>query len=134
MDLKSKKIDWRAVVFPGVQDYTDLLAIRGGLVYGVADQKLFFAFDPAKRAVVYQESIGKDYGLSVNQQGARVFVSGPKGETYLLCANGIEIVEPGTHALKPFVASPQTIEGGGDFCDGRIFFCSGSHLLSYKLK
>ena len=121
MDLKSKKLDWHAVVFPGVPVYTELTAAPGGLIYGVADRKLFFIFDPAKRSVVYQESIGKDFGLTVTQQGARVFVKGPKGEIYVLCANGIELIDPQAQALKPFVNSPITIEGGGDYLQGQHF-------------
>ena len=47
MDLATKKLEWHEVVFPGVQEYTDLCSGPKDLVYGIADRSRFFVFDSA---------------------------------------------------------------------------------------
>lgn len=77
MDMATKKLDWHEVVFSGVQSYTDMCIGPNGLVYGVADRKRFFVFDPVKRVVVHQEDIATKFGSTTSQQGPRVFVISP---------------------------------------------------------
>ena len=57
MDMATKKLDWHAAVFPGVQSYTDLCPGPKGLVFGFAAYGRFFVFDPAARKVVIPASI-----------------------------------------------------------------------------
>jgi hypothetical protein len=133
MDLATRRIEWRAAVLPGVQEYTDLLAGPKGLVYGLADRKVFFIFDLAKRKVVATQDVGADFGRAAYHQGPRVFVAGPKGEIYALFAKGIARVEPKTRTLKLVAPSPVQIDTGGDCLQGRIYFSWGSHLLSYEI-
>ena len=59
LDLATKRIEWHAAVFPGVQGYTDLCAGPDDLVFGFADQKRFFVFDAAKRKVVHEQDIAR---------------------------------------------------------------------------
>jgi sugar lactone lactonase YvrE len=134
MDLASKKVEWQAVAFPGVQEYTDMFQGPGGLVYGVADRKLFYVFDPATRAVVHQQKLEADFGLTAYQQGPRVFIPGPTGEIYILLTTGVARIEPGSYKLTLLAKSPIAIESGGAYLDGRVYFINGSHLYSYELR
>ncbi len=133
MDLASHKIEWQAAVLPGVQDYTDLQAGPKGLVYVIADRKIFFVFDPARKAVVAKQDVEAELGRAAHHQGPRVFVAGPKGAVYALFSKGIAKVDPKANSLKLVALSPVQIDTGGDYFKGRIYFSSGSHLLSYEL-
>jgi len=132
-DLASRRIEWRSAVLPGVQDYTDLIAGPRGLIYGIADRKIFFVFDPAKRTVVARQDVEAELGRAAHHQGPRVFVAGPKGVVYALFAKGIGRVDAKTNSLKLIAKSPVQIDTGGDYFKGRLYFSSGSHLLSYKV-
>ncbi|MGB7161496.1 MAG: hypothetical protein WBD40_25780, partial [Tepidisphaeraceae bacterium] len=134
MDMAGKKVEWRSVVIPGAQWYTDLCTTSSGLVYGVADRKTFFVFDPAKRAIVHQADVEPTLGLTSFEQSPRVFVPGPAGEIYMAFAKGIVRVEPEAHKLTLLAESPVPIEAGGAYLDGRIYVASGSHLYSYKVE
>jgi len=131
LDLATKKIEWHRVVFPGVQEYTDLCPGPKGLVYGFADRTRFFVFDPAKREVVHEFDTAKDFGPTAYQQGPRVFVRGPKGEVFILFLKGIARVDPGKFAIRMLAESPVPVQYGGDYLNGRIYFASGSHIYSY---
>ena len=134
MDIASKKIEWHRVVFPGVHSYTDLCPGGAGLVYGITDRKRFFVFDPAARKIVHVEETGAAFGPTNSQQGPRVLLPGPDGVVYLLFVKGIARVEPGTFKITLLAEAPVPIGPGGDLLDGRIYFGSGSHMYSWKIK
>ena len=131
MDMAGKRLDWHEVVFPGVGQYTDLCPGPNGLVYGIADRRRFFVFDPAKRKVVYEQDTQDKFGLTNSQQGPRVFVLGPDQTIYVLFVKGVARVDPATFAITMLAQSPVPIGPGGDMLDGRIYFASGSHVYSY---
>jgi len=133
MDLAARRIEWQGALLPGVQEYTDLQAGPKGLVYGLADRRVFFVFDFAKRTIVTQQDVEAELGRAAYHQGPRVFVAGPKGAVYALFAKGIARVDAKTNSLKVIAKSPVQIDTGGDYFKGRIYFSSGSHLLSCKL-
>jgi len=133
MDMATKKLDWHEPVLPGVQGYSDLCSVPDGLVYGVADWKRFFVFDPTKRKVVHQQDMTDTLGRTCTQQGPRIFVRDPKGTIYMLFAKGIARVEPDTFKIALVAKSPVTIGPGGDYHNGRIYFASGSHVYSWKV-
>ncbi len=133
LDLASKKIEWHQAVFPGVQGYTDLCPGPRGLVYGVADQRRFFVFDPSERKVVHEQDTSETLGNTVSHQGPRVFVRGPEGAVYMLFAKGIARVDPKTFKIELLAESPVPINLGGDCLDGRIYFGHESHVYSYKV-
>jgi len=133
MDMASKHIDWHAVVFPGVQEYTDMYRASNGLVYAFADCHRYFVFDPAKKEVVCQEDTAATFGNTCHQQGPRVFVASPDGTLYVLFAKGIARIDQTTHKITMLAESPVPIGPGGDFLDGRIYFGSTSHLYSYQV-
>jgi len=133
MDLASKRVEWRAVVIPGVQGYVDLCLGANGIVYGIADAVRFFAFDPAERRLLHVEETEERFGPTGYQQGQRKFVQGPDGALYVLFLHAITRVDLSTHQLSLVVEPPVPVQFGGDFCDGRIYFAGGSHLYSYAL-
>ena len=133
MNIASKRLEWHTVLFPGVQEYTDMCPGPNGLVYGITDRKRFFVFDPAKKTVIHEQDVAAGFGPTTAEQCPRVFVFGPKGEIYLLFVKGIVRIEPGSFKMSMIAESPVPINAGGDYLDGRIYFVSGSHLCSYKL-
>jgi streptogramin lyase len=133
MDMATKSVEWHAAVIPGVQQYTDLYAGPGGLVFGIADRKTFFVFDAPARKLVHQRAVDQEFGPSVGEQGPRVFVPTPDGQVYLLFAKAIVRLDPATFTLTKVAEPPVTIDAGGDYLDGRIYFRHSSHLCSYDL-
>lgn len=134
MDMATKKIEWHKSVFPGAQEYSEMRLMPKGLVYGIADKKIFFVFDPVKKLVVHQQDLTAQFGPTTAEQSPRIFVSGPKGEVYLLFAKGSIVQILPDYTMKLIATSPDPIKAGGDYANGRIFFVSGSHLYSYVLK
>jgi len=133
MDMATKRIEWHAAILPGVQGYTDMCRAPNGLVYGVADRRRFFVFDPAKREIVHEEDTGATFGATNSQQGPRVFVPSPDGTLYMLFAKGIARLDPATFGITMLAESPVPIGPGGDILNGRIYFGSGSHVYSYQV-
>jgi hypothetical protein len=134
MDMASKRVEWHKALFPGVQEYSDICFGPDRLIYGITDRKKFFVFDPIKLVVVNQQDIPEDFGTTVAKESLRVFILGPNNEMYMLFKNGIVQVEPGSFKMTMKAKSPVPINTGGDYLDGRIYFVSGSHLCSYKIK
>ncbi|MFH1743293.1 MAG: hypothetical protein ABIH23_30170 [bacterium] len=133
MDMATKQVEWHKPVFPGVQGYTDMCPAPNGLVYGVADRKIFFVFDPAKREVIHQENTLEKFGHTISHQGPRVFVLSPDGKIYMLFNKGVASVDSTKHTITMLAESPVSIGPGGDFLNGRIYFGSGSHMYSYEV-
>ncbi|MEX2232859.1 MAG: hypothetical protein WD824_11900 [Cyclobacteriaceae bacterium] len=133
IDMMSKRVEWRSVLFPGVQEYSDMCTGSGGLVYGIADKKKFFVFDPEKKKVVHEYDVGELFGPTTAEQSPRIFVFGPEKEIYLLFVKGIVKLDPVSFRLEMIAESPVPIQAGGDYFEGHIYFVNGSHLYSYKL-
>ena len=133
LDLATKKIEWHAPVFPGVQGYTDLCPGPRGLVYGVADRQRFFVFDPEARKIVFEKDTGSTFGPTNSQQGPRVFVRTPEDGTFMLFSKGIAQIDPETFEISLRAVSPVPIGPGGDYFAGRIYFGNGSHLYSWEV-
>jgi len=129
MDLSSKKVLWHQPILPNVQEYFDLCMGRNGLVYGIADRKVFFVFDVDKREIIYQKRI---LGQVPYQQGPHIFITG-SNSIYMLYSGRIALIDPETYEICSLVTSPVPITAGGAFLDGRIYFGSGSRLYSYHV-
>jgi hypothetical protein len=134
LDLVSKKIIWHCAVLPGVQQYVDLRIAPSGLVYGVADRKTFFVFDPVKKTLVSQRDTVAEFGPSAAEQGPRVFVTAPNGTVYALFKKGVVHINLETFELKLVAETPVGIEAGGDFLEGRVYFANGSHVYSVRVE
>jgi hypothetical protein len=133
LDVATKRLEWHQPIFPAAQSYTDLTPAPNGLVYGFADRTRFFVVDPTQRKVVHEQDTGAALGPTASQQGPRVFIPGPKGETYVLFVKGIARVDPRTYQITLLAPSPVPADCGGDILNGRLYFASGSHVYSYKL-
>jgi hypothetical protein len=133
LDQTTKRVEWHAAVFPGVQNYTDICLGPDGQVWGFADRSLFFVFDPATRKVVHQQRIAGEFGGTVSHQGPRVFVRGPNQEVYVLFVRAIARIDPPQWRIKVLAKSPVPLSAGGDYLDNCIWFAAGSHLYSYRL-
>jgi len=131
LDLATRAIVWHSPVIPGASSYTDLYATSEGVVYGVADQRHFFVFDPKTRTLIHQSDTSEPFGATISHQGPRVFVPGPDGTLYMLFQKGVAQVDTASHLITMLAESPVPIGPGGDYLDGRIYFGSGSHLYSY---
>jgi len=131
MDMASKAVEWHSALIPGARNYTDLYVTDGGLVYGVADYRHFFVFDPAARQLIHQFDTNDTLSSTISHQGPRVFVPADGGALYMLFRAGVAQVDLQTHAITLLARSPVPIGPGGDYLAGRIYFGSGSHLYSY---
>ncbi|MBI5382610.1 MAG: hypothetical protein HZA31_11975 [Opitutae bacterium] len=133
MDLATKKLDWHQAVIPGTQEYTDICQGPNGTIYGIADAKTFFVFDPVARKILRQEDASARFGLTVARQGAQVFVPGEKGALYLLFNKGVVELAAGKETLTMLQEVPQKVDAGGQYYKGRVYFVSGSHLCSVSV-
>jgi hypothetical protein len=134
MDLATKTVEWHAVLLPGAQQILDLIPGPNGIVFGIADRKTFFVFDPAKRAIIHQREVATEFGPSATGQGPRVFVSASDGTIYALFRHGVARLDVKTFALEMAAKSSVAIDGGGAYRDGRIYFLHASHLHSVRVK
>jgi hypothetical protein len=134
MDFATKKLGWHAAVLPETQRYTDLFVGPSGLVFGVADRKIFFVFNPSTKSLVYQKDVSGDFGLSASEQGPRVFVADTNGSIYVLFQKGVTLLDPKTFGLKLVAETPVPVEAGGAYLDGRIYFTNRSHLCSVSVR
>lgn len=143
MDIATKKIEWHRPVFPGAQEYSELRLGPRGLVFGLMtftpfdptnmdELKRFFVFDPTSKQVICEDKDTENvFGPVCLQQGQRKLILSPDGTLYVLFRKGIAKVDLVTFKLSWVTDSPVTIDSGGDWLDGRIYFAHGSHLYSY---
>ncbi len=132
-DMAQTRVVWREPVLPGIREYTDLCLGPDGQVWGIADGATFFVFDPSQRKVVHQQALKPPLTRAVSHQGPRAFVRDDDGATYLLMTGGIARIDPSTRQIHLLAKSPVAITAGGDVLDGRIYFASGSHVVSYGI-
>ncbi len=133
MDVATKKVEWHKPLLRGVQSYTDMCMGPKGLIYGIADRKVFFVFDADKQQLVRQQDLA-EFGVTAAEQSPRIFTKGENGKVYILFRKGIARVEPESYKITFLAESPVPIDAGGDYLDGRIYFVGGSHIYSYQLK
>ncbi|MBM4000725.1 MAG: hypothetical protein FJ297_14505 [Planctomycetes bacterium] len=133
LDMATKTVRWHEAMIPEAREYTDLCVDPNQLVYGFTDRGRFFVLDPAERKIVHQRETRSEFGPTASQQGPRVFVTGPRGEIFILFTRGIARVEPGTFQISLLAQSPVSINAGGDWLDGRVYFIHGSHVYSYEI-
>jgi len=103
-----------------------------GMVYGIADRRLFFAFDPATRTIVRKQDI-TGFGPMPHQQGPRFFIMCPDGGIYVLFKKGIARIDQAEHRITWLADAPVPITAGGDILNGMLFFAGDSHIYSFNL-
>ncbi|HCU34337.1 MAG TPA: hypothetical protein DGT21_02500 [Armatimonadetes bacterium] len=133
MDMETKQVEWREAAIDGVQRYSDLICTAEGMVFGIADRTLLFAFDAQRRQIVHQENLEGRLGLAVHQQGPRIFVPSPDGRIFMLFQKGIAEVDPKTCAVTLRAEPPRAPANGGAYLDGRIYYSTGVNLHSWEV-
>lgn len=133
MDMETKQVEWREAAIDGVQRYSDLICTAEGMVFGIADRTLLFAFDAQRRQIVHQENLEGRFGLAVHQQGPRIFVPSPDGRIFMLFQKGIAEVDPKTCAVTLRAEPPRAPANGGAYLDGRIYYSTGVNLHSWEV-
>ncbi|MFW6171247.1 MAG: hypothetical protein ACODAD_12210 [Planctomycetota bacterium] len=133
LDIDTKEVEWRGKLFDGVDSYYDLCHGPDGLVYGLIGTTKFYVFNPETKEVVHDQELAEEFGKTTGQQGPRVFVTDPEGTVYILFRNGIGRINPDDFSIGWLADSPVGIGPGGDYYDGRIYFGSGSHVISWRV-
>lgn len=136
MDLGQHKIEWRGAVIPKATRYNDLVYMNG-YVFGIADRKIFFVFDPDKKKLLKSINLKEKFGSEISySQGQRVLVPGPDNQMFLLLKSGIVEISSDSFTLDLLVKVPDKIDGGGAYSKGKIYFVSkgGSHIYSYDIE
>lgn len=131
LDIVNKKVEFRHS-FPGVHTIDDLVLADNGLIYGFADLRTFFAFDPKSKTVIFQRNSTMEFGNIAMAQGPRTFVKSRNGTIYVLFRNKIGRINQHTNHIDLVANSPVTITAGGAYLDGSLYFASKSHLYSFK--
>ena len=134
---------------PGAQVITDLLLADDGMVWGIADSRWLFRFDPETRRVdAGPQDFGRSLGFSVYAQGTRAFVPMPAASVpvaaragaaaeqviHVLLLDGIARLNTVTGRLSRVATALVPITAGGAAAGGRIWFASGSHLYSWQVR
>lgn len=130
-NLTTKAVEWHSAIIPGVLTYTQLYAAANGLIYGIADNKTFFTFNPTTKTIVHTQNLLTSLSAAPFSQGPKLFVDAPDGSTYVLLTNGIARLNYSTNDLVMAATSPSPIEVGGDYLNGRIYFVSNAHVMSW---
>lgn len=133
INKETKEVEWREAVIPNVQSYTDLMTRKDGKVYGIADRRIFFVFDPKTKQVIYKKNVSDKFGYAVSSQSPRVFIKGEGQDVFVLFVNAIAKIDNGSYNLTLLARPPQPIRAGGDYLKGKIYYISGSSLFSYEL-
>lgn len=100
---------------------------KDGLVYGFANKRIMFVFDPRTRKIVSAKPSG--IGNVIYNAIGR----GADGKLYGLHTGGIFTIDEKEHEIKQIVAYPQGIDGGFAIRGKRIYFTSGPRIVSYML-
>lgn len=132
IDWKTKEVVQRWKPAPTVGSIRDLLVGENGLVYIQATGGRFLVLDPKNDRFIYDEVLTK-YGPQTGGQAPRIMAFGPDGKIYILFRNAIAAFDPRTLTHSEVARPGVTISAGIAIEDGRIYFSSGSRLLSWKL-
>lgn len=126
-DLARREAVWRGTPISGAQGYLALMRMPSGLILGVADREKLFVFDAEQRRIMRMiDTAG--FGPVAWHQGPRVLLNDGKRIFVLFAASIAELLPEGT--LRKIADVPSGITAGGAIWNGRIYFCSHSHLMS----
>jgi hypothetical protein len=129
MDWPTKKIVFRTVPVPGAAEVYSLEIGPDGLVYGLASGSVFFVFDPGKKEVLHIEDLSR-YGDLVRP----ALLAAPDKKVYALFSRSVVRIDPGSYAHKRLAEAPVPITAGFAAKNGLIYFASGAHLWSFRLR
>ncbi len=134
------RIDWETLqvterwpLEPATGSVRDLVVGDGGLVYGLAAGNRFFAFDPEAGRMLHDEEVS-GYGALTGSQAPRTMAVGPDGGIYVLFRDAIARFDPESFEHREVARPGVPISTGIAIADGRLYFASGTRLLSYDLQ
>jgi hypothetical protein len=133
LNMETKRIEWHEPVLEGADRYTDMIVGPEGKVFGILDRTRLFVFDPVERAVVHHQDVEGQFGMTVFQQGPRVFVGAPGRRIFVLFQGGIAQLNPHTYELTMVAKAPRALANGGAYRHGRLYFAAGVNLLSWAV-
>lgn len=128
LDWSTRKVVFRTVPVPGANAISSLAVGPDRLVYGVASNSEFFAFDPQKREIIHRANLAEYGGLP-----RPALINAEDGRVLGIMSKAVVQFEPGTFAVEKLAETPVTVTAGAAVLQGRLYFASGSHLWSYKL-
>ncbi len=128
LDWETKEISFQTVPVAGASAIRLMRTGPDGLVYCIADASGFFVFDPGKKEVVHDESLGEYGGTPVNGMER-----GPDGNIYVIFSEAILKIAPGSFEVEKIADTPASPTAGIAVVGGRVYFAIGSHLWSAKL-
>jgi len=132
MDWPTRLVTHRWPLEPATSAVRDLVVGGDGLVYGLAAGNRFFAFDPETGQLLHDEEVSA-YGALTGMQAPRTMGIGPDGGIYVLFRDAIARFEPGTFQHREIGRPGVPISAGIVIHENRLYFASGTRLLSYDL-
>ena len=128
-DLAKRQVTFRTVVEPGAAGINDLVVTPDGLVHGMTTAGMYFVLDPEAQTFVHQEKLTA-YGPVATAQAPRTMTLTPDGSILVLFQNAIVRIDPNSRKHVKVMTTPVPVHGGIVLLDGRIYFISGSHIVS----
>jgi len=126
MDWASQRIVFDCEPVAGAREINTVRVGRDGIVYGLTDRSVVFAFDPAGRSVVATGDLSQ-FGRPLRSDQS-LMVS-PDGRVLAILSASIVEVRPDLAPVKlADLTAPAT--AGSAIVAGRVFYASGSHLWS----
>lgn len=126
-DYEKREMVFETVPLPGVAKISSMISAKDGLVYGLSCEGHLVVFDPAARKLVRAEKL--PYGLPAFTSLAQA----DNGKLIALIGGGIIEISPDTYAHRLLAKWENGIGGGIAVTKGRVYFLSGSHVVSYGL-
>jgi streptogramin lyase len=132
LDWETRRVTDRWTLDPVTNAVRDLVVGRTGLVYGLAGSDRFFVFDPQAGRFRHDEKVTA-YGPTTGMQAPRTMAVGPDGAILVLFRNAIARFDPETFAHTEIARPGVPITAGIVLVGHRLYFASGTRLLSYDL-
>jgi hypothetical protein len=121
---------WQCAPVPGAREIALLQVDDHQRVHALTGDSLYFVFDPERREMIHRHDLSQ-YG-EVVRDGLRF---GPGGQLYGLLRRAIVRIDPENFAVTPLLTEPpMPITAGMGMLGGRLYFGSGSHLISYPIE
>ncbi len=127
-DWQAAKVLFQVAPVPGAGAIVNLEVDAEGKVYGLASGGQFFVFDPATRQIIHRADLS-ELGGPLRSGLSRQ----PDGRIYAVFSRAIARIEPGSFAVTVLANPPVPVTAGMAIVGGRLYFCSGASIWSYRL-
>lgn len=124
---KTQKKVFEVVPVPGHKTINNLIAAPNGKVFGIADGRMLFSFDPLNKRIETRPIPVLNY--LYNSVGI-----GPDNMIWGIASKGIFTINTDTLKVKLEAQSPAPITGGFAMGNGNIYYASGATVYRYTLQ